>query len=151
MLSSALLSTTPSCAADRVTASPYSQQLLAQLLVKCLRSSNRFFVDRTHREAGLAALARLRDNVQQELVRQGSVCDVSLWESLTLRTPKQPDSVGCGVCVLISIELMATEGVGAFYLLNVQCNNWRPGGPRPKGAAKVPEENCVVDGALHQH
>ena len=65
-----------------------------------------------HREEGLTALARLRGNVQQELVRQGPLCDVSSWELLYLKTPKPPDSVGCGACALIMIELMVTEGAG---------------------------------------
>ena len=56
---------------------------------------------------------------------------------LYLKTPGQPDSLGCGVCVLIMIALMATEGVEAFYLLNEQCEYRRAGGPQPEGATEV--------------
>ena len=42
-------------------------------------------------------------------------------EMLGLKAPKQPDGVGCGVCVLIMIELITTEGVGALYDLDKQC------------------------------
>ena len=45
--------------------------------------------------------------------------------------------MGCGVCVLIMIEFMATEGAGAFYLLNEQCQYRRAGGPQPEGATEV--------------
>ena len=72
-------------------------------------------------------------------MRQGSACDVRSWELLGLKTPKQPDSVSCGVCVLIIIQLMATKGVGALYELNRQCEELRASGPLPQGATEVVE------------
>ena len=45
--------------------------------------------------------------------------------------------MGCGVCVLIMIEFMATVGAGAFYLLNGQCQYRRAGGPLSEGATEV--------------
>ena len=38
-----------------------------------------------------------------------------------LQDPKATSIESCGVCVLMMIELMVTEGVEAFYPLNVQC------------------------------
>ena len=61
-----------------------------------------------HRDHDLTALAKLREHVQQELGRQKPFCGVSSRDLLYLKTPKQPDSASCGVCVLIIIELMAT-------------------------------------------
>ena len=46
-----------------------------------------------HRDYGFTALAKLREHVQQELERQESFCDVSSWDLLYLKTPKQPDPV----------------------------------------------------------
>ena len=74
-----------------------------------------------HRDCSFTALAKLRGHVQQELWRQESFCDASSLDLLYLKTPKQPESVSCGTCVLIMIEFMATESVEAFYLLNGQC------------------------------
>ena len=54
-----------------------------------------------HRNYYHTALTKLRVHVQQVLRRQGLFCDVSSWDLLYLKTPKQPDSVSCGVCVLI--------------------------------------------------
>ena len=76
-----------------------------------------------HRKMGLEAMRELRKHVHEELVRQGSKCDVRTWEMLGLKAPKQPDGVSCGVCVLIMIELITTEGVGALYDLDKQCEN----------------------------
>ena len=76
-----------------------------------------------HRKMGLKAMHELRMHVHEELVRQGSQCDVRTWEMLGLKAPKQPDGVSCGVCVLIMIELITTEGVGALYDLDKQCEN----------------------------
>ena len=90
-----------------------------------------------HRDHDLMALAKLREHIQQELGCKGPFCDASSWDLPYLKTPKQPDSAGCGVCVLITIELMATEGVEAFYLLNEQCKYRRAGGPLPEGATEV--------------
>ena len=55
------------------------------------------------------------------LVRQESQCGVRTWEMPGLKAPKQPDSVSCGVCVLIMTELITTEGVGALYDLDKRC------------------------------
>ena len=114
---------------------------------------------------GLTALAKLRDHIQQERERQGPLSDVSSWGLLYCpKTPKQPGTVSCGACVLIMIELMATRGVEAFYLLNEQCEYRRAGGPLPEGATEVFraevqwttqrrnggfQERGAVDDALH--
>ena len=55
-------------------------------------------------------------------------------------TPKQPGILSCGVCVLMIIELMVTEGVEAFYQLNEQCNALGTTGPLPEGATGVYRE-----------
>jgi len=41
--------------------------------------------------------------VQQEPERQGPFCDASSWDLPYLNTPRQPDPVGRGVCVLFMI------------------------------------------------
>ena len=74
-----------------------------------------------HRDYDLTALAKLCEHVQQELERQGPFREVSLWDLLYLKTPKQPGSVCCGARVLVMTELMATGGVEALYQLNGQC------------------------------
>ena len=81
------------------------------------------------RDCDLTALAKLCEHVQQELERQGPFCDASSWDLLYLKTPKQPDPMGCGACVLIMIELMASEGVVVFYLVNRQREDQRAGSP----------------------
>ena len=43
------------------------------------------------------------------------------------------------------IELMATEGVEAFYLLNEQCKYRRAGGPLPEGATEVSRGEVLRD------
>ena len=53
------------------------------------------------------------------------------------KAPKQPDTVSCGVCVLMMIDLMVTQGMGAFYRLNEQCNAPETTGPLPKGATEL--------------
>ena len=97
-----------------------------------------YHVDKSDKRGdGLKALAKLREHVQQELGRQGSPCDVRSWDLSYYKTPKQPDSVSCGVCVLMMIELMVTEGVEAFYQLNEQCKARETTGPLPEGATEV--------------
>ena len=86
---------------------------------------------------GLKALRKLREHVQQELRRQGSLCNVRSWDLSFYMKPKQPDIVSCGVCVLMIIELMVTEGVEAFYQLNGQCKALGTTGPLPESATEV--------------
>ena len=82
-----------------------------------------------HRETGLKAMDKPREHVHEELVRQQSHCDVRSWEMLSLKTPKQPDFVGCGACVLIIIELIATRGVRALCDLNKLREELHASGP----------------------
>jgi hypothetical protein len=86
---------------------------------------------------GLTALTKLREHVQQELRRQKSHYDVSSWDLSHIKAPKQPDTVSCGVCVLMMIELMVTQGMRAFYHLNKQCIALETTGPLPEGATMV--------------
>ena len=103
------------------------------------------FVDE-HRDYGLTALVKLREHVQQGLERQGSFCDASSWDLPYLKTPKQPGSAGCGVCVLIIIELMVTRGVEAFYQLNEQCEDQEPAARCLKTQLRFPGEKSSVMG-----
>ena len=86
-----------------------------------LYSGTFFDLMEEHRDYDFKALARLRGHVQQGPERQGSL--------FYLKTPKQPDPMGCGACVLIMIELMASEGVVVFYLVNRQREDQRAGSP----------------------
>ena len=78
----------------------------------------------------------MRKHDQQELRRQESFCDASSWDLLYLKTPKQPDLAGCGVCVLVMFGPMATMGVEALCQLNRQCEDRRADGPLPEGATE---------------
>ena len=89
------------------------------------------------RGRGLNALTKLREHVHEELQRQGFPCDVRSWNLSYYMTPKQPDSVSCGVCVLMMIGLMVTEGAEAFCRLNAQCKARKTTGPLPQGATEV--------------
>ena len=101
------------------------------------RGDGVYIVDKSgKRGGGLKALANLREHVQKELGRQGPL-GVRSWDLSYYKTPKQPGGVSCGVCVVMMIELMVTEGVEAFYQLNEQCKARETNGPLPEGATEV--------------
>ena len=103
-----------------------------------------FDKDGKHREMGLKAMNKLREHVHEELMRQKSNVDVRSWEILGLKTPRQPDSVSCGVCVLMIIELIAIKGVRALYDLHKQCEELRASAPQTQCRTVVIQDTAEV-------
>ena len=103
-----------------------------------------FDKDGKHREMGLKAMDKLREHVHEELMRQESHVDVRSWEILGLKTPRQPDSVSCGVCVLMIIELIAIKGVRALYDLHKQCEELRASAPQTQCRTVVTQHTAEV-------
>ena len=54
-------------------------------------------------------------HLKEELARQGCEdFDVDSFELVTVTRPKQPDGVSCGVCVLMAMEVLVSQGAEAF-------------------------------------
>ena len=54
-------------------------------------------------------------HLKEELARQGCAdFDVDSFELVIVTRPKQPDGVSCGVCVLMAMEVLVSQGAEAF-------------------------------------
>ena len=54
-------------------------------------------------------------HLKEELARQGCEdFDVDSFELVIVTRPKQPDGVSCGVCVLMAMEVLVSQGAEAF-------------------------------------
>jgi hypothetical protein len=55
------------------------------------------------------------EHLKEELERQGcSAFDIDSFELVKVSWPRQPDGVSCGVCSLMAMEILISQGADAF-------------------------------------
>ena len=92
-------------------------------------------------------------HLKEELVRQGCEdFDVDSFELVVVTRPMQPDGVSCGVCVLMAMEVLVSEGAEAFdkFVADRGGSNWLPLEIRRARARWACELRVAPDGVVHE-